>query len=284
MIAIVAVAFGAWVALPASASSPVLASWSEGSRAAAIATDLPRPPFDLGRFIAEDAFPAVVSDQLGVARVGVAPSAGPTMAPSALKRAEAASVQIFVRKCGGFGAGSGFAAAPGLVVTNAHVVAGSTSGADVVAPTQRVHASVVAFDPSRDLALLAAPGLELPTLPLSKTPASPGSIVVTLGHPNAASHLDVGPARVQERKFLNGPDPYGHLVQRLLYVLATDDVAPGSSGSAVVDARGEVIGVIYAGPPEGTGWALAVASDELRPLLSHPSTTPVAAGGCPTNR
>ena len=134
----------------------------------AMAATLPPPPPlvpQLERFADVLGFPDVF--------IGL-PSAGePTEPPSsaavqAAKRAAAGStVQVLGQGCaaGFLNEGSGFVAAPGYVVTNAHVVAGVTD--TWVRFTNRdFDATVVTFEPNLDLAVLRVPDLTAPALPL----------------------------------------------------------------------------------------------------------------------
>src|SRR6185295_19853112 len=83
----------------------------------------------------------------------------------------------------GRGTGAGVVWAPELIVTNAHVVRGSrvlVRGAD----RRRVEGVVVAGDRAADLALVHAPGLDLPIATCTGDESLPvGSLLVALGHP-----------------------------------------------------------------------------------------------------
>ncbi len=64
--------------------------------------------------------------------------ADPLTAP-VLRAAEASTVKVKGTACGRYQEGSGWTVAPNLVVTNAHVVAGGTSGADFGAAARWGH-------------------------------------------------------------------------------------------------------------------------------------------------
>src|SRR5207342_1440547 len=91
-----------------------------------------------------------------------------------VQAAASGTVRILGGACGLGIEGSGWIAAPGVVVTNAHVVAG-TNG-DVVAHSHdddiSIPARAIAFDPVNDVAVLAAPGLPGTTLRAVVDPAA----------------------------------------------------------------------------------------------------------------
>ena len=87
------------------------------------------------------------------------PAAGPVDQPSTAQAqaiampAAASTVKVLGAACGYLQEGSGFVAAPGLVVTNAHVVAGEPS-TQIAVGANSYPATVVLFDPEFDLAVL----------------------------------------------------------------------------------------------------------------------------------
>src|SRR6201995_674187 len=77
-------------------------------------------------------------------------------------------VKVLGTACGLGIEGSGWVAAPGEVVTNAHVVAGeSDTTVQVGGSSPSLPARPIAFDPRDDIAVLSVPGLALPALPLA---------------------------------------------------------------------------------------------------------------------
>ena len=77
--------------------------------------------------------------------------------------------------------GSGWVAAPGLVVTNAHVVAGEDDTTVSLADGSAFDATVVHYDTLNDLALLAVDGLDAP--PLSLADGRRGDEAAVIGYP-----------------------------------------------------------------------------------------------------
>jgi S1-C subfamily serine protease len=174
--------------------------------------------------------------------------------------------------------GSGWVAAPGIVVTNAHVVAGerATSVVDSTGTSRR--GVVVAFDPVRDLAVLSVP--QLPAAPLRLAAAGEGDEGVVYGHPGGGP-LKAAPARIGAQITAVGTNIYRtSKSRRSVFVLAAT-LAPGDSGGALVNRSGEVVGVAFAIDPGRSGTAFALTADEVSPVLERVSTTNLAdTGGC----
>ena len=103
--------------------------------------------------------------------------------------------------------GSAFVFAPHHLITNAHVVAGtSVTGIEVGGQTLR--ATVVVFDARRDVAVLYVPELEAPALPLSNVPATTGESSAVLGYPEDGPFTSKS-ARIRSRVTITGNDIYG---------------------------------------------------------------------------
>jgi S1-C subfamily serine protease len=203
--------------------------------------------------------------------------------PAAVDRASASVVKVLASKptCGVDSEGSGWVEAPGRVVTNAHVVAGSDaifvkdSGGG-----RALRATLVAFDPERDLAVLQVSGLDEAPLPLGKDLAS-GASAYAAGYPGDGAYT-VSPGRVRDKLIARGGDIYQHAtVDREIYSLR-GSVRPGNSGGPLFDAAGKVAGVVFARSTTDpqTGYALTLT--ELRPVLAKVGTKAVASGGCAT--
>ncbi|MGN6125044.1 MAG: MarP family serine protease [Humibacter sp.] len=174
--------------------------------------------------------------------------------------------------------GSGWVEAAGTVVTNAHVVAGSSS---VDVQTKEGHtydATVVSFDPRRDVAVLRVPDLTAPTL-TTGSPLQAGGSAVIAGYPGGGP-LTLGGARVRAELTAVGTDIYQRdAVARDVYSLR-GTVRPGNSGGPLFDASGRVVGVVFARSTTdaGTGYALTLA--EIQPVLKAAGSMPVATGAC----
>jgi S1-C subfamily serine protease len=177
--------------------------------------------------------------------------------------------------------GSGWVVAPERVVTNAHVVAGTSSENVRIQGTGRSYeARVIVFDPKRDLAVLSVPGLPAPSSRQGPSLRRSGGAVVA-GFPlNGPFRLDS--ARVRDVLTATGADIYGTPgVVRQVYSLYAR-VQPGNSGGPLLSPNGSVVGIVFARSldDDKTGYALTL--DEARPVLNaaNDSTSPVSTGGC----
>ena len=202
----------------------------------------------------------------------------PGIGPGLVSQVTASTVRVSGVACGERLQGSGFSPAPDTIVTNAHVVAGTTR-TEVLRPDGRtLPASVTAFDPVRDLAVLTVPGLGQPSLGLGS--AVVGETGAIFGHPLGQVPVEVSPARVLRRVTADVGDIYDRPAgPRQILVLSTR-IDPGDSGAPLVNSAGKVVGVAFAVSNLRWGTAFAVASEELAPVLARPRSGPVSTGPC----
>ncbi len=185
-------------------------------------------------------------------------------------------VMVSGKACNQIQDGSGWVAAPGLIVTNAHVVAGERSTTVTDNRGTKRRAVVIVFDPVRDLAVLSVPGLSAAALPLAT--GNTGDEGVVYGHPGGGP-LKAAPARIGERIIAIGTNIYRtSRSRRSVFVLAAA-LAPGDSGGALVNRAGAVVGVAFAIDPGRSGTAFALTDDEVRPLLASATTATLADTG-----
>jgi len=198
----------------------------------------------------------------------VAPPTRGILAARGVRAAAHSVVKIVGSACGLGIEGSGWAVAPGLVVTNAHVVAGES---DTVVQAgglpPGLPARAVVFDPHDDIAILRVSGLGVRALPMARNPAA-GTAAAILGYPLDGS-FDAEPGRIGQTETVNTQDAYGQgPVQRSITTLR-GYVRPGNSGGPLVDARGEVLATVFAAivgaPGQHGGFAVpnALVAHEL---------------------
>jgi S1-C subfamily serine protease len=176
-------------------------------------------------------------------------------------RAVASTYRVSAATCLFQSSGTGFAVAPDYVVTNAHVVAGSTA-IRVQGTAGRVRdATAVFFDPQLDVALLWVRGLGAPPLRFAAGDPERGALGATLGFPHGQG-LDIEPAAVAGAYAARGRDIYGtgQVNRRILELRAVVD--QGDSGGPLVLGDGTVGGVVFAEArtDEEAGYALTPTS------------------------
>jgi S1-C subfamily serine protease len=182
--------------------------------------------------------------------------------------------------CGQSQSGSGFVVANDRVLTNAHVVAGVTNPVVDVRNGPALQASVVYFDPTGDLAVLAVPGLTAKPLPLGPTVAA-GTEAVSDGYPFGGPFvsLQVG---VDQVGTLNVENIYNTgTAPREIYSLAAD-VQEGDSGGPLLTLQGVVAGVVFAKGATTPNVGYAITMKSVQPVASEAEglSARVSSGTC----
>lgn len=198
----------------------------------------------------------------------------------------AAAAQSVVRitgnayACGQGQTGSGFVIASERIMTNAHVVSG-TSGPVVEALNGQVlPSSIVYFDSVNDLAVLAVPGLTADALRLGDT-ARPGTSTAIQGYPYGGP-FTTSAALVQHVSTFESADIYGEgAAPREVYTLA-GQVNPGNSGGPLLTLDGDIAGTIFGSSTEQNNVGYALTLDAVRPIVENAAdlSTAVSSGAC----
>ena len=210
------------------------------------------------------------------------PNAG-AMPSSVLNQARRSIVKITgeARSCSRGQEGSGFVIATERVATNAHVVAGvRTPSVQVGGVGRRYEARVVLFDPKRDIAVLAVPGLNAPALRMGPDLDSGGDAVVA-GFPRNGP-FTASPARVRTVVQATGEDIYGQPgAARQVYSLYAT-VEPGNSGGPLLAVDGSLAGIVFAKSLDdaSTGYALTMEESRADLTAGSRATNRVSTGGC----
>lgn len=177
--------------------------------------------------------------------------------------------------------GSGFVYATQHVLTNAHVVAGTDTVQVETATQGTLNAQVVRFDAESDVAVLYVPDLQAPPLTFAASPAVAGADALVVGFPEDGP-FDVRAARVREQLTATGRDIYdsGPVTRSIYSIRAL--VRPGNSGGPLLDANGQVLGIVFATAvdAEDTGFVLTNAQIGDDATVGGQSTTPVGTGAC----
>jgi S1-C subfamily serine protease len=282
-----AVALGiVWIAAAVAAQAPGESSLRADIQRSVILRELnellpPSGPI-LGALARLDPLPSISGPAPGVA----APEGRLAKVP-AVRAAARSVVRVVGTACGLAVEGSGWVAAPDTVVTNAHVVAGEQdTSVEVGGNSPSLPASVVAFDPRNDLAVLRVAGLGLASLRV-RPEAPTGTAGAIVGYPENGP-LNVQPGRIGRTQTVLTEDAYGNgPVSRLLTPLR-GLVRPGNSGGPLLDAGGRVLTTVFAATVAGGArGGYGVADQSLGPVLSEAAAharagTNVGTGACTT--
>ena len=201
--------------------------------------------------------------------------------PASVSDSEESVITVLASKpaCGVDSEGSGWVVQRGRVVTNAHVVAGASSIVVRDSTSGEVdRATLVAFDPERDLAVLDVTDLRAPPLDIGQD-LGEGDQAFAVGYPGDGP-FTISPQRVRDQLVARGTDIYQTgVVDREIYSLR-GSIRPGNSGGPLLDEAGDVVGIVFArsSVDPDTGYALTL--DELRPVLGSVGSAPISSGAC----
>ncbi|MFL6238811.1 MAG: MarP family serine protease [Actinomycetes bacterium] len=226
-------------------------------------------------------FPPVFGG-LGSPRVpAVSPPDPAVLGSPAVRRDRASIVKLQgLTRCHTRLEGSGFIYAPDRVMTNAHVVAGVTNLHVLTGGGTSYSARVVLYDPNRDIAVVAVPGL--PGGPLAFAgKARDGSNAVVVGYPENGP-FTANAARVRGTQETTSPNIYQHgNITRQIYAIRAV-VRPGNSGGPLLATDGRVFGVVFAASTDNndTGFVLTAAEVASDARAGASASQDVSTQGC----
>ena len=227
----------------------------------------------LARF---DPFPSIVGPDPGVGPPNSAIARDPQV-----RAAGRSVVRVLGNACGLGVQGSGWVAGDGVVVTNAHVVAGQDD--TTVQPRgegPRHDADAIWFDATNDLAILRAPGIS-GTPALSQNVGAPvGTSAGILGFPRNGPY-DVQPGRIGRTREVVSQDAYDRGPVRRRITALRGLVRSGNSGGPAVDGSGRVVTTVFAatlrsGSGSGFGVPATTVRDALKRARGRVDTGPCA--------
>jgi S1-C subfamily serine protease len=282
MVGVFGVLVFVWILVPIAANVPGWASQQARQSVVAqgVYNNAPKAPNfseTVRKLVGSSSFPLVFNDLNPSIDTGPPPDSL-VMSADAVARVKASTVKVEGTACRRTQDGSGFAVAPGVVVTNAHVVAGERSTKIFDAAGNSHNATLVAYDPARDLAVLRASTYSAPALPIRE--ADEGDEGAVFGHPGGQDEVSIAPAKVHREITAVGRDLYDTETTRRKVLVLAAQLAQGDSGGPLVNRDGEVIGVAFAIAPDKPGTSYALDVDELKAMLEQPLDTPVSAGAC----
>lgn len=199
---------------------------------------------------------------------------------AAVEAARPSVVKMEGRGCGGIVEGSGYVARDGIIVTNAHVIAG-VQRPTVLDTNGRHTATPIWFDPDLDMAVLRADNLAGKPLASGPVQVPASTAGAVLGYPGGGS-FRAGSATILDQFTAIGRDIYDSgRTRRNIYELKAD-IIPGNSGGPLINAEGQVIGLIFAESTtyEQIGYALSMAQVNAGLAQAMQRNQPVSSGAC----
>ena len=142
------------------------------------------------------------------------------------------------------GSGSGVIIRPdGYIVTNNHVVNGASKISVTLNNNEQYDATVVGTDPVTDVAIIKVDATGLPTIPMGDSDALRlGEWVLAIGSPLGVQLRSTITAGIVSAKGRSMPDGSGQF--KIESFIQTDAaVNPGNSGGALVNKKGELVGI-----------------------------------------
>lgn len=166
------------------------------------------------------------------------------------------------------GSGSGvIIRSDGYIVTNNHVVDGASKVEVTLNNNKTYPATVVGTDPATDVAILKIDATGLPVVPFGDSDKLRlGQWVIAIGSPyDLRSTITAGIVSAKGRQMQHGPGESQFKIESFIQTDAA--VNPGNSGGALVNQKGELVGVntaIVSQTGSFTGYSFAVPSNIVR--------------------
>ncbi|MFZ3340538.1 MAG: trypsin-like peptidase domain-containing protein [Terriglobales bacterium] len=168
------------------------------------------------------------------------------------------------------GLGSGVIISPdGYIVTNNHVIDGAVDIRVTMSNKEVMPAKLIGADPLTDLAVIKINGTNLPSVPWGNSAnLRPGQTVLAFGNPYGLQ-FTVTRGIISA---LNRPNPDANDRRKPGEFIQTDAaINPGNSGGALVDSRGELIGIntfLISGSGSFAGMGFAIPTEIVEPTVN----------------
>ncbi|MBM0107660.1 Do family serine endopeptidase [Steroidobacter sp. S1-65] len=155
----------------------------------------------------------------------------------------------------------------GYIITNAHVIENADEITVTLLDDRQVKAEIVGRDKPSDVAVLKVPAKNLTEMPLAdSSKAEVGDFVLAIGNPFALNHTVTSGIISALGRSDNNPESYQDFIQ-------TDaPINPGNSGGALVDLKGQLVGIntaIFSGSGGNIGIGFAIPSNMVKAVMSQ---------------
>tara|TARA_B110000438_G_C15740826_1_gene618376 strand:- start:368 stop:1036 length:669 start_codon:yes stop_codon:yes gene_type:complete len=183
-----------------------------------------------------------------------------------ISSAKVATFQITGLGCTSLQFGTGFFIDEGLILTNAHVVAG-VNAPKLLSEGEEYFLDVVSFDAKSDLALLNSPGFK--AKPLSFSEGYLGQDLKIIAYLESGVET-VSEVVLKEKLLATGKDIFLRPGAVREVISLNGYIEAGFSGSPVINDSGDVVGVVFSRVRGGKPLAYAVQASEVKNFLDSP--------------
>jgi S1-C subfamily serine protease len=219
-----------------------------------------------------DPFPSIRGPE-----ADVPPPTRRILADPDVRTAHDSVVKVLGTACGLAVQGSGWVVSGGVVVTNAHVVAGESDTTVQTDGGPQLDAQAILFDAHNDVAVLRVDGLAAAALPTHPR-ASEGEPVAILGYPQDGPY-HASPGRLGPTQTVISNDAYGQGPVRRRMTAIRGNIRSGNSGGPVVDAEGRVVATVFAATTRGPRGGFGIPTGIVESDVSK-ADGPVSTGPC----
>lgn len=155
----------------------------------------------------------------------------------------------------------------GYIITNAHVIENADEITVTLLDDRQIKAEIVGRDKPSDVAVLKVQAKNLVEMPLADSSAAEvGDFVLAIGNPFALNHTVTSGIISALGRSDNNPESYQDFIQ-------TDaPINPGNSGGALVDLRGQLVGIntaIFSGSGGNIGIGFAIPSNMVKAVMNQ---------------
>jgi S1-C subfamily serine protease len=219
-----------------------------------------------------DPFPSIRGPE-----ADVPPPTRRILADPDVRTAHDSVVKVLGTACGLAVQGSGWVASGGVVVTNAHVVAGESDTTVQTDGGPQLDAQAILFDAHNDVAVLRVDGLAAAALPTHPR-ASAGEPVAILGYPQDGPY-HASPGRLGPTQTVISNDAYGQGPIRRRMTAIRGNIRSGNSGGPAVDAEGRVVATVFAATTRGSRGGFGIPTGIVESDVRK-ADGPVSTGPC----
>ena len=160
----------------------------------------------------------------------------------------------------------------GYIVTNNHVIEDADEITVQLNDERELKGRIVGTDPTTDLALLKIEGDDFPTIPVGDSDAlKVGEWVLAVGNPFSLSSTVTAGIISAKARDIGSEAANGKAATIQSFIQTDAAINPGNSGGALVNARGELVGIntmLYSPTGSYSGYGFAIPSNLMKMVVA----------------